>query len=591
MRRGARIGVLGLTSTCMLFAASVPAGAAKAIKGKLSEPGYTVIALTGEGRMTSAGAEPDFRLRTVAPKVTLHLRDPDGKYAGPVVVGDAGKRVIVGVKAGASLGRVIVREGYAEVARRLPKRSLDKSRTARARKGVPLGAGVFGRVRASTPRKSVPGDPDVDGLPNPFDIDDDGDLVLDDLDPSRKPRSARTPLSAPEVDLEWGYELTLGGTLVQTRNANAPGVTDEEIDAFLASRGDLVTGEGIQESATGNTVRGASWELDCGQPQSRTDPTLGGLVYCTTGGTGRVPPSPGAQGDRDTWPRFPDDFDTEDPPDGFGTLSEATSPLSHGATSTQIGTGDTLIGRVTFRGVETQVSTVLQYVPATPQALVSYDDGQGAVPVQYPVPGPDAEGVCPPQPGPPCNMWPGTQQNPLPVTARPNGVVVVTFTLWRPQRRPIGEGPRREACLDDPEPCEWIDIGGLNHAVGVGGSSPGAGGNGCPGAAYSESDPKLKIVLAPPPDPEDEDAVAGDGWLLDQANDRAANPANTFTYTVNLSECLASPQPPNDDFVPPDEWDIDETKQVFFGSGDGSGVEASGASQSVWFRRQAPPSP
>jgi hypothetical protein len=584
MRRAARFGGWGLALACALLAATAPAAMAKkTIRGKLSEPGYTVMALNPDGTMTSADAEGRFRLRTTAEKVTLHLRGPDGKYAGPIVVGGGGKRVILGVKAGASIGSVTVHEGYASVANEPRKRILDTSRTARAKGGVPLGAGVFGRVRSSIPRKTVRGDPDLDGIPNQLDIDDDGDLTLDDLDRSKKRRSARTPFAAQEVDIEWGYELTLGATLVQTRNANAPGVTDEEIDSFLARRGDLVTGEGIQESATGESVRGGSFELDCGAPQSPTDPTVGGLVYCTRGGTGRVPPSPGAQGDRNTWPRFPDDFDSDN--DGFGTLSEATSPLSHGATSTQISTGDTLIARVAFRGAETKISTVLQYVPATPQALVSYDDGQGVTPVQYPVPGPDADGVCIAQNGPPCGMWPGSQGNPLPVIARPNGQVTVTFTLWRPQRRPIGEGPRRETCLDEDPPCEWIDIGGLEHSVGVGGSFPGDQGSGCLGAAYSESDPNLEIVFAPPPDPEDEDAVKGAGWLLDKARDARANPASTFTYTVNLSECLRPSQPT-------DAWPINEARQVVFGSAEGAGgVEGSGASHSVWFQRVPPPSP
>src|SRR5207247_8683373 len=39
-------------------------------------------------------------------------------------------------------------------------------------------------------------------------------------------------------------------------------------------------------------------ELDCASPQSRTDPTLGGLVYCTRGGTGSAGgvPFPGPSG-------------------------------------------------------------------------------------------------------------------------------------------------------------------------------------------------------------------------------------------------------------------------------------------------------
>ena len=43
-----------------------------------------------------------------AGRVTLHLRAPNGTYAGPIVVGrrKKGKRAIVGVKAGARLGEL-----------------------------------------------------------------------------------------------------------------------------------------------------------------------------------------------------------------------------------------------------------------------------------------------------------------------------------------------------------------------------------------------------------------------------------------------------------------------------------------------------
>jgi hypothetical protein len=53
---------------------------------------------------------------------------PDGKYAGPVVVGRKGAYAILGARAGARLGRVKIdaRRGYA--------------RLARTRHGVPLGA-------------------------------------------------------------------------------------------------------------------------------------------------------------------------------------------------------------------------------------------------------------------------------------------------------------------------------------------------------------------------------------------------------------------------------------------------------------------
>ncbi len=134
---------------------AVPASATarpKPITGKLSKPGYTVIALGIDGRATSVVAKHgNFKLRPPAKTVTLQLRAPDGVYAGPIVVGQdkQGKRALLGVKAGAKLGKVKVKggKGYAKPKKKLAKEWLDMKLTATAKKGVPIGAGNFGLVR------------------------------------------------------------------------------------------------------------------------------------------------------------------------------------------------------------------------------------------------------------------------------------------------------------------------------------------------------------------------------------------------------------------------------------------------------------
>jgi hypothetical protein len=61
--------------------------------------------------------------------------------------------------------------------------------TARARGGKPIGAGSLGWVPGRAHGRSAPGtDPDADGIPNKFDVDDDGDLVLDT---DERPAAAR----------------------------------------------------------------------------------------------------------------------------------------------------------------------------------------------------------------------------------------------------------------------------------------------------------------------------------------------------------------------------------------------------------------
>ena len=482
----------GVAVLATLLVASAPAGAAKRITGKLSKPGYTVMALAANGEADAARVpRGKFRLKARATTVTLHLRARGGKYAGPIVVGKrrGGRRAIVGVHRGAKLGRISVRRGFARAHPR--RRWLDTDRYARAKRGIPIGARRFGRVRSRKAHGGVPGDRDLDGIPNPLDIDDDGDRVLDNLD-----RSGRAGASQFHATGAFLLGPSLYGGLSQAANANIPGATDAQVEAALPTLGVL----GIE------ILPGDSVELDCGTPQSRADPTLGGLVYCSPGGTGKVidygdPPS--------AWPSFPTPCCDSDG-DGFGRLTpDPTLPdrgvfLHHGATSTQIGTGDVLIERVMAGATETQYLATLQYVFATMPGLVSYDDGQGhSATVSYPV----------------ANNGPGTHQNPFPVSPGPGGDVRVTFTFWRPQRRPI-----------PPETGSWIDVGGLNYRAEISGMDPGE--FTCEQDAYSTSDPSLA--------PTDPTVEPGGGGFRDLAANQQANPNNTLTFRLNLTQCLSS---------------------------------------------------
>jgi hypothetical protein len=198
VRSTARLGIWGLAASLALLAASAPAsGAAKRITGKLSAPGYTVLALDADGEAASkpTKASGKFKLKPPAKKVSLHLRAADGTYAGPVVIdkqGKRGKKAILGVKAGAELGKVKVRSGYAKLKQELPDEDQDRKQKARGKRGVPIGAGNFGRVAASATGTPGPGqDLDRDGIPGALDIDDDGDLVLDNIELSSAARGAQ----------------------------------------------------------------------------------------------------------------------------------------------------------------------------------------------------------------------------------------------------------------------------------------------------------------------------------------------------------------------------------------------------------------
>ena len=186
-----------------------------AIKGRVTAP-YTVIALAQNGHERSERVRGKFAIVPPARTVTLHLVDGDGVYLGPVVARGRGGRAVVRVRAGAKLGTLRVKNGWVKPGRRIASRRFDRGRPARARNGVPIGAGVLGRVRAPAVGPDGPGrDQDLDGLPGRFDVDDDGDLVLDTQEASR-PR-------APRADL-----VTGGGT-----GAVDAGFDDDDDDTAL----------------------------------------------------------------------------------------------------------------------------------------------------------------------------------------------------------------------------------------------------------------------------------------------------------------------------------------------------------------------
>lgn len=479
-----------------VLAAGAPGAAgAKAISGKLNKRGYTVIAVAASGRAKAVRARRSgkFRLRRTAKVVTLHLRGPDGVYAGPIVVGreKRGRRAVLGVKKGAKLGKVKVkrRKGYAKVGRKPAKKFVDSRRVARAKRGIPIGARKFGRVRSRKTGGGAPGDLDLDGIPEPLDIDDDGDRIIDKND--RSPGGARA--SALDADEIPPISARLNLELHQTVNANATALSDQLIDQTLVSSSLLFV----------SILPGDSNELDCGSAQD-------GLSYCRPGGTGVAAPpgavQPGVPVAPVPFPGAPGGpLDSDG--DGFGTLLPFGPPpaagfpgavIDHNATSSQIGTGDVLITRVTTNGVESQYPSALHYLFATVPAVVSFSDSAGnSTPVSYPVP-----------PG-----APGTTGNGFPVSAGPDGNVVLTLTFWRPQRKPIpGESG------------DWIDVGGLIYSANVP-PSPVQ----CAVSTMSESDPNLVVS------PEQELGLG----LRDTALDRPSSPANTFTYSLNLTQCLA----------------------------------------------------
>jgi hypothetical protein len=285
---------------------------------------------------------------------------------------------------------------------------------------------------------------------------------------------------------------SLGLTGSPIVNANASGLDDEQIQSGLRALGLLQIGG----------IPAASAELDCGGDPSATPPRPG-LSYCWAGGTGRL-----MRGQADANPQpFPGaPFGPFDPDgDGFGALGPV--PFAQGAGvmlqtragADEIRGGDLLLARATIGGQEAEFTGSLATVFATVPAIAYYVDELGTRhDVSYPV-------------------APGTD---FPVVDGPDAGsdVSVTLTFWRPQRRALPQ-----------EAGNWIDIGGLMHFAQLRGAAPEGP---CPESSYSAVEPELV------PSPGFSGALAH-FLLIDSVGDQAANSGNTFSYTLNLSQCRA----------------------------------------------------
>jgi hypothetical protein len=553
-----------MLAICLGVPASSSAAPRKPITGRLDTPGYTVIALTADGRATTVRASDGrFRLTPADARVTLHLRAPGGGYAGPIVlegisvaqaraaVAKARKAVaaatraqanartrsaarrlssararlkaaeaslraaqkraadrkhwaVVWVRAGAPLGKIRVRTAAGvAVARGLSDSvwtsSVIATRRIQATAGVPVGAGTTGFVRSARSDGAAGGDRDRDGVPDVIDVDDDGDLVLDDYDTSSTARAAQTVQAA-----QAGGAFPDGSHVHVTTGLGAE---------FTADVTNANSGSTAAQIATGQQHAGhlnLSWtgfdpgtaELDCGT-----------LVYCTAGGTGRFTPNAGRQFTRADAAPFPECCDADH--DGLGTLTPGgpgatgvpgggTMAMYHGATSDQLHTGDVVIARGTVNGTVTESASSIGFVYATFPVVAAFDDGQGhSATFTYP-------------------RDPAAAQSP--VRTGPDGDVVLRLTLWRPQR------PRTAG---DPGTGTWMDVGNLAYIVAVGGSSTQPD---CPQRSFSALDGNLRALTSSPAPQID----LGAGGFADVGGDRPADPANTLSFTLNLSDCLRS---------------------------------------------------
>ena len=560
------LAVVGIAVTGMLASVSsatilvVPALASKHaaapvkyISGHINAPGYT-LAVVGYNGKAVFSTKRSFRLKAPAAAVTLQLINRRGVYAGPVVFGGSASRVITGIRAGTNVGTIVVvaAKGYARTARKLATARLDKTRWAYAHHDIPIGNGLNLGLVVSKGKGGGNGagaDQAHIGVPNEFNVAVPGTKVLKALAPvvrvapgNKLKAKAKTAAVCPpppstlpagctpptggtgETDAAtlspvspWASQLFL--SIDQTLNLDAAGVTQAEVDATLQARLDLL----LTSVPTGDLV-----ELNCN-----------GLSFCSRGGSGQAqmeglpqtgPPQLSAFGYYQIDP-FPSA--SLAPATGFGELVGPAVPtgmlgsdpngghefnLDPNATAAKIGSGDVAAEVVTTDGVTTQIPITLGFVFNTVPALASYTDSAGdSGTITYP----DTSDL-------------GTNNNPIKLAAGANGDVNVTFTVFRPQRTGVpGAG----------EPAS-MDLGHLGYTIGYGNGGPAGGaglhlvntlGGSCSTASYSDPSPTLSLGGAAQ---SGFGPVQGTSWLIDAANDQPAAPANTVSFTVDLTKCL-----------------------------------------------------
>lgn len=500
-----RVSLLLISAAATLLVASSAQAARTTISGKLrGATGVTVIAVAANGTAVRQRLRADGRFRLSLPSAkdtTLQLVSRDGRYLGPVVLRHSGKRAYTTLRGpSAALGALKLRAGYAVAVRPLAAALVNTRKAVTAdKRGKPIGAGRLGLVRTkrvatagflpfgflAEPNSQPGADTDSDGVPNSVDADDNGNLVLDNVDPT-------TPAGTS------GLFSTLYLPFGDTLNADAAGVTTEQIDAVFsgADRFNLIFffSDG---QFRGRTITGA--HVDCFA-----------LVYCRKGdGTAIMG---GLSESSPSLPRGTPWVDYSPDGSGYPNLEQMTSHDNHSVWAAgvqpRVGTGAIRPGDtydVVFKSAQGDISvptTLAPYFVTTP-ALASWSSNLASGTVSYPV----APGA------------PGTGGNPIQLDSGS-----MTLTFWRPQRAGIAGADRTS----------YVDMGHLRY--GVMPSPAGVQVNsevGCAGH-YSAVSPELAPAQS-------NDSFADSFWpYRDSGDDAAPNAARTLSFRVDLAGCLTA---------------------------------------------------
>ena len=504
--------------------AAAPASAATVSGTIKGGQGLQVVVLQASGKgakTTIAKASGAFSVAAPALNgASLQLVDDSGAYVGPILLGGKGGRVYATIKGRGSLalGAVRLRNGYATAVAPSGRIQTAAAYTVAARGGKPIGTGRIGRVKVGNGVSALKGydgqgrDADLDGIPGAFDVDDNGNLILDNVD-----RTGRAGLTArrahvrqaicppPPQPLIPGCVTAPagGGAVTPPTTTVASGFTmfsnfkltaETSINLYLG--GSTAAVQPLIDAAFPGTltlatqvIGGGSASLDCLGAAYCAPHTTAGVAYplvngAAVGVTGTsIAISTGATGD---------------------------AQITPGAAPDEIGSGNSFIqtaGGSSYPGI-------LNFVFTTAPAVYSVTaNGTETVLVYDPVTGRAAGNL---------GMSPAT-----PITVGGDGAI--TLKWWRPQRQAI-DG---EASASG-----WIDIGGLQYTADAPnaprssagatiGTPPGNCAIGSYSAPVSNGAPFTNAGTTGVLDP-----------AVDTATDPAAPGAHLLQFTLNARTCF-----------------------------------------------------
>lgn len=495
-----------------MFGAAELAAQTLNIQGTLVQgAGHTVYLVEKSGKSTAASVSSNgkFSFRKVKraqlKAATLQISDAQGRYAGPVVLGGSGTKVATSFSGKLSnarqrsiaLSKVTLQSGYATISKRTTKLlggAIAKA-TTKAVAGKPLGAGQLGLVNTGSTanaQQSVEGfavdaggDDDRDGIPNAFDADDDGDLILDPSD------SDSAGSDVPYTTIVLDFRNALNSHVRQ-------GLSDTAIDA-------IVGGENVFALATFISL-----------PQDQSSRATGGYIICNDALAYCRPNTPtgyfsgvseSSNDFRRPWAELltPAGYPRMEKINSLGAVVAAIQPR---VGRSQFRPGDVFEAVVTSDTTEItrKTFTLAPYFVSVP-ALKSYDAGAGEVTVDYSSVSTTSGSI------------PGVSQSD-PIVLPPSGQLTMTF--WRPQRAAIRS-----------DETGYLDWGFLNYGVGVGDVQAT-----CAGLYSNESS---ELIADTTPFGTGNSIFFNQGAnptpYRDSQGDRPASVSNTLTFTVDLKTC------------------------------------------------------